>query len=112
MVYYIASQIGEGVEEAQDWWNEKEDENMVILFTKSFKPPLMLCAAQGIFKNKGITFGYTRDIDVFGAFGNPPIPSYWFYKKGEKIKYKGKNDIFSFVQAISKYFGTTLNTEL
>ena len=37
MVYYIASQIGEGVEEAQDWWNEKEDENMVILFTKLFR---------------------------------------------------------------------------
>ena len=113
MMYYIASQIGEGVEEAQEWWPEKkETENMVILFTKSFKPPLLLCAAQGIFKNRGILFGFTRDNDVVDAFGRPPVPSYWFYSKGKEMQYKGKNDIVSFLQEISKFFDMPMYNEL
>jgi hypothetical protein len=112
MVYYIASHFGDGVEEAQEWWPEKKDKNVVILFTKSFKPSLMICAAQGVFKNKGITFAYTRDIDVIDAFGNPSIPSYWFYKKGDKMKYKGPSNISSFIKEISKYYDIFLNTEL
>ena len=113
MQYFIASQIGEGVEEAQEWWPEKKDkEKMVILYTKSFKPPLLLCAAQGIFKNRGIIFGYTRDSDVIDAFGRPPVPSYWFYKKGEEMQYKGKNDFSSFMRAISEFFELPLYDEL
>ena len=113
MLYYIASQIGDGIEEAQDWWTEKKDtENMVLLFTKSFKPPLLLSAAQGLFNNSGIIFGYTRDVDVIDAFGRPPVPSYWFYKKGEVMQYKGKNEISPFLQAVANFFDLPLKSEL
>lgn len=103
LMKFIAGKIGEGIEEIDDSWVDRTD-NLVLLFHKNFKPPMMFSGAYGSFKGKNITFGISRDPDTFEAFGNPPCPSYWFYKDGVGTHYKGNKDFQSFVTAITEFF--------
>ena len=77
LVKFISGKIGEGIEEIDDSWVDRKD-NLVLLFHKNFKPPMMFSGAYGSFKGKNVTFGISRDPDTIEAFGNPPVPSYWF----------------------------------
>lgn len=100
---FIGSALGEGIDETDESWID-QDENMVVMFTRRFKPPAYYSAAYDLFKSSNIKFGITRNSDVIEAFGNPPTPSIWFFKNGEKTKYQGKQDYVDFINAISDYF--------
>jgi thiol-disulfide isomerase/thioredoxin len=100
---FIADVIGEGLEEADESWIGRND-NHVILFTRKFKAPPIFSAACVAFKSKGIAFGMARDSDTFEGFGSPPVPSIWFFKDGEKVMYKGKQDFIPLMDKISEHF--------
>ncbi|OHS93340.1 hypothetical protein TRFO_40377 [Tritrichomonas foetus] len=104
---FISEYIGDGLEEADESWIDQND-NRVILFTRRFKPPVMFSAAYNTFKDHekyGITFGMARDSDTLELFDNPPVPSIWFFKDGEKVQYKGQNNFYSLIDAISAHYG-------
>jgi thiol-disulfide isomerase/thioredoxin len=103
-VQFISDVIGEGVEEADESWIE-DHKRFVILFTRRFKPPAVFSAAFGAFRSGVITFGVVRDTETIEAFGNPPIPSIWLYKDGEKVIYKGKMQFIELIDRISEYYG-------
>ncbi|KAH0785272.1 Thioredoxin family protein [Histomonas meleagridis] len=107
---FIADVIGENIDEADESWNDQTD-NRVILFTKRFKPPFSFVATYSVLKNKGITFGISRDSDVIEAFGNPPTPSIWFLKDGKKEQYKGKQDFTKLIDAISQFYDVEKQTD-
>jgi hypothetical protein len=100
---FISEVIGEGVEDADESWTDRADRS-VILFTRQFKPPALFAAACGAFRGRGISFGMARDSDTLEAYGNPPLPSIWFYKDGEKQMYKGKHEFIALIDTISEYF--------
>lgn len=105
---FISEEIGDGIEEADESWADQTDRR-VILFTRRFKSPAIFSAVFSAFKHEGIVFGLTRDSDTIEAFDNPPVPSLWFMKDGEKTQYKGEFDYFSLTDAISKHFGLDSN---
>ena len=108
MLNFISSNLGEGIQEIDESWADSKDP-MVLLFHRSFKPPMIMSAAYGAFKNKNITFGISRDSDVIEAFGNPVLPSYWFYKDGVGTKYLGAKDFAAFIDAISEHFDVDID---
>jgi hypothetical protein len=101
---FISEVIGDGVEEADEGWVDRAD-RYVILFTRQFKPPALFSAAYGAFRGRGISFGMARDSDTLEVYGNPPLPSIWFYKDGQKQMYKGKHEFIPLIDTISEYFG-------
>ena len=105
---FVSSKIGEGIQEIDETWADSKDP-MVLLFHRSFKPPMIMSAAFGAFKNKNITFGISRDSDVIEAFGNPVLPSYWFYKDGVGTKYLGSKDYAAFLDAIAEHFNVDID---
>jgi thiol-disulfide isomerase/thioredoxin len=107
---FISDVIGDGLEEADESWVDRKD-NYVILFTRQFKPPALFSAAFGAFKGKGIEFGMARDSDTLEAYGNPPLPSIWFYREGKKRMYKGKQEFLNLIDKISEYFGLDLGDD-
>ena len=102
-ISFIFENVENEIDDVDELWID-DIENKVILFTKKFKPPLFYYGASIAFKNKGIKFGMARDSDIIELFDNPPIPSIWFFKKGTKIQYKGKNDSSSVIQSISHFY--------
>jgi hypothetical protein len=108
MLSFVSAKLGEGIEEIDESWSYSND-SMVLLFHRSFKPPMIMSAAYGAFKNKNITFGISRDSDVIEAFGNPLLPSYWFYKDGVGTQYLGTKDFASFIDAIAEHFDTDID---
>lgn len=100
---FISDVLSEGIEETDESWADQKD-NMVIMFTRRYKPPIYYSAAYNILKNKNIKFGLTRDSDVIEAFGNPTTPSIWFYKNMEKVKYDGKQEFTNFISSIFSFF--------
>lgn len=108
---FISDALSDGLEEADESWVDQTD-NRVILFTKRFKAPVFFSAVHYAFRNKGITFGMTRDSETIEIFDNPPIPSIWFFKNGEKTQYKENLDYFSIIDAISKHFDIEFDDDL
>ena len=105
---FISSKLGDGIQEIDETWADSKDP-MVLLFHRNFKPPMIMSAAYGAFRSKNITFGITRDSDVIEAFGNPVLPSYWFYKDGVGTKYLGAKDFAAFIDAISEHFDVDID---
>jgi hypothetical protein len=101
---FISDVMGAGLEEADESWLGRTD-NHVILFTRKFKSPPVFSAAYIAFKNKGIAFGMARDSDTLDSYGNPALPSIWFFKNGEKVMYKGRQDFIALIDKISDHFG-------
>jgi thiol-disulfide isomerase/thioredoxin len=107
---FISDIIGEGLEDADEGWVGRED-NHVILFTRKFKPPAIFSAAYVAYRNKGISFGMARDSDTMNSFGKPPVPSIWFFKNGERVMYKGKQDFIALLDKIGEHFGVEAEEE-
>jgi thiol-disulfide isomerase/thioredoxin len=101
---FVSEAIGDGLEDADESWVDRND-NYVILFTRQFNPPALFSADYGAFKGKGIAFGMARDSETLEVYGNPPLPSIWFYKKGEKKMYKGKQEFINLIDKISEFYG-------
>ena len=108
---FIAESIGEGLEEVDESW--EIDNSTVILFTKRFKPPALFAAVYGFLKSHGIKFGMARDSDVIEHFGNPPVPSIWFYKgDGSSVQYKGKASFSELYDEIVRYYDIDIPEDL
>ena len=107
-VSFISERIGEGLDEADENW-ASSNESQVVLFTRRFKPPAIFSAAYGTFKDKGIRFGMVRDSETLEEFGNPPMGTIWFFKNGEKVQYKGKNEFTQLINAIADHYEINLD---
>jgi thiol-disulfide isomerase/thioredoxin len=103
-VRFASEMIGDGLEDADPTWTERTD-NYVILFTRQFKPPPAFSAVYGTMKRKGIAFGMARDSETIEEYGNPPLPSIWLSKNGQKKIYKGKLEFASLESSIAEFFG-------
>ena len=82
---------------------------MVLLFTRRFKAPPLFAAAYGAFKDSNVTFALVRDSEVIEMFEKPPIPSIWFYKDGEGVQYKGKQEYTDLIDAIAEHYKIDLD---
>jgi hypothetical protein len=107
-VQFISNNIGEGLEEADKSWIDRDDDH-IILFTRSPTLFPFFAGAYAMFKDRGVAFGIARDSETFQAFGEPGLPSIWFFKDGAKTMYSGKREFAALSAKISEFFGVDLD---
>ena len=110
MFIFVVEQLGKNIQTATTSLKDSKD-NMVVYFTKRFKPTSTLSYASYSLSKSSLKFIMVNKQQLIKDMGITKVPSYYFFKNGEMQQYHGSTDPLIFTRAVREFYNIPLDVQ-